>query len=100
MTPAETIFKSGCWPGEKASTYNIGDKDLQMVYQWLFIWLVYDIEESGYICDNIPFEVGSRDHISISNRSNLATIHGMETPKMKLKTCMQTISKISLLCSY
>ena len=59
-----------------------------------------DIEDSGYICNNVPFEVGSRGHISISNRSNLATIHGLASPKMKLKTFIQTISKISLLCSY
>ena len=59
-----------------------------------------DIEDSGYICNNVPFEVGSRGHINIENRSTLATIHGIASPKMKLKNFIQIISKISLLCSY
>ena len=52
-----------------------------------------DIEDSGYICHNVPFKVGSRGHLSPDNRSNLATIHGISTPKLKLKNFIQTISK-------
>ena len=40
-----------------------------------------EIEESGYDCKNVPFEVWSRGHIYISNHSSLATLHGITTPK-------------------
>ena len=62
--------------------------------------LAEDIKESGYTCNNIPFEVGSRGHLTLSNRSNLTTLHQVGRPQTKLKTFLQIISKIALLCSY
>ena len=59
-----------------------------------------DIEDAGFSCRNIPFEVGSRGHLTLDNRSNLTILHSLTRPKMKLKTFLQIISKISLLCSY
>ena len=65
-----------------------------------YTYLESDIESNGYVCNNIPFEVGSRGHLTGSNRANLSTLHRLGATKMKLKTFLQTISKISLLCSY
>ena len=65
-----------------------------------YTYLEGDIESNGYVCNNIPFEVGSRGHLTGSNRANLSTLHRLGATKMKLKTFLQTISKISLLCSY
>ena len=62
--------------------------------------LTTDIEDNGYVCNNVPFEVGSRGHLTLENRSSLSTIHKLFSPKLKLKTFLQTISKICLLCSY
>ena len=53
---------------------------------WLFeLTVSTDIGESGYDCKNVPFEVWSRGHISISNHSSLATLHGITTPKSNWK---------------
>ena len=62
--------------------------------------LELDIKDNGYGCKNVPFEVGSRGHLTLANRSILSTLHKLAPPKMKLKTFLQTISKICLLCSY
>ena len=59
-----------------------------------------DIQSNGYICHNVPFEVGSRGHITKENRSTLTTLYQITKPKPKLKCWIQNISKISLLCSY
>ena len=65
-----------------------------------YAFLEEDIKESGYKCNNVPFEVGSRGHITQSNRCNLVTVHKIAKPKVKLATFLKIISKISLLCSY
>ena len=65
-----------------------------------YTYLESDIESNGYVCINIPFEVGSRGHLTGSNRANLSTLHRLGATKMKLKSFLQTISKITLLCSY
>ena len=62
--------------------------------------LAADIEEAGYICKNIPFEVGSRGHLTMSNRSILTILHKLCSPKTTFKKFCQNISKTSLLCSY
>jgi hypothetical protein len=59
-----------------------------------------DIEDVGFICKNIPFEVGSTGHITGSNRANLATLHKIAKPKTNPKTFLQIISRIRILCSY
>ena len=58
-----------------------------------------DIEDAGFTCRNIPFKVGSRGHLTLDNRFNLTILHSLTRPKMKLKTFLQIISKISSLFS-
>ena len=36
-------------------------------------FLVTDIEEAGYKCSNLPFEIGSRGHVTQSNTNTLVT---------------------------
>jgi hypothetical protein len=62
--------------------------------------LAEDIHEAGYNCNNVPFEIGSRGHISTSNKTTLTIMHSLCKPKTRLKKFVQDISKISLLCSY
>ena len=62
--------------------------------------LAEDIRARGFKCCNIPFEVGSRGHLTVSNRASLATMHSICKPKTKFSQFMKNISKISLLCSY
>ena len=62
--------------------------------------LASDIEEAGYACKNIPFEVGSRGHLTMSNKSKLAIIHKLCSPSTKYSQFWKNTSKTSLLCSY
>jgi hypothetical protein len=62
--------------------------------------LTADLEESGHKCKNIPFEVGSRGHLTLENKSKLTIIHKLCRPKTPFRTFVQNISKTSLLCSY
>ena len=49
---------------------------------------------------NIPFEVGSRGHLTLENKSILTIIHKLCKTKTSFKRFCQNISKTSLLCSY
>ena len=62
--------------------------------------LTSDIKENGYECKNIPFEIGSRGHLTLTNRSKLAIMHSLCKPKINLTKLMQNTCKTSLLCSY
>ena len=62
--------------------------------------LATDIEDNGYTCKNIPFEVGSRGHLTPDNRSRLSILHKLCSPGVKFAKYCQNISKTSLLCSY
>ena len=62
--------------------------------------LTQDIEDRGFNCKNIPFEVGSRGHLTLENKSILTIIHKLCNTKTKFKKFYQNISKTSLLCSY
>ena len=59
-----------------------------------------DLEEKGFTVYNLPFEVGSRGHISLENKSILGTIHKLCKTPVKLKRFYENICKTSLLCSY
>ena len=50
-----------------------------------YTYLEGDIESNGYVCNNIPFEVGSRGHLTSSNMANLSTLHRIGATQMKLK---------------
>jgi hypothetical protein len=62
--------------------------------------LAADIEESGHKCKNIPFEVGSRGHLTLENKSKLTIINKLCRPKTPFRTFVQNILKNTLLCSY
>ena len=62
--------------------------------------LAADIVERGYGCKNIPFEVGSRGHLTLENKSILTIIHKLCKPKVNFRIFCQNIAKTSLLCSY
>ena len=59
-----------------------------------------DLEENGYKCFLIPFEVGSRGHIHKSTKSSLFNIFTTMNISAKHNQCMKNMSKISLLSSY
>ena len=46
-----------------------------------YAYMDTDIEDAGFMCKHIPFEVGSRGHITGSNRANLATHTKLPNPK-------------------
>ena len=46
-----------------------------------YAYLEQDIEDAGFACKNIPFEVGSRGHLTGSNRANFAALHKIAKPK-------------------
>ena len=62
--------------------------------------LCSDIIDAGFICKNIPFEVGSRGHLSLENKSRLAIMHKICKPETPYTKFWKKISKTSLLCSY
>ena len=43
--------------------------------------LADDIKEAGYDCKNIPFEIGSRGHITLENKSKLTIVHKLCNPR-------------------
>ena len=59
-----------------------------------------DLEENGYKCFLVPFEVGSRGHIHKSTKSSLFNIFTTINISAKHNQCMKNMSKISLLSSY
>ena len=62
--------------------------------------LTEDIQEAGYSCRNIPFEVGSRGHLTLENKSKLSIIHKLCKPKTNFTQFWRNICKTSLLSSY
>ena len=62
-------------------------------------FLTSDIEEAGFKCNNMPFEIGSRGHVTRNNRITLAELchmTGVRKPQQVIRNC----SKIVLLGSY
>ena len=59
-----------------------------------------DIKAAGFNCKNIPFEVGSRGHLTLENKSKLSIMHSLCKPKTKYSKFWQNVTKTSLLCSY
>ena len=59
-----------------------------------------DIESSGYKCFMVPFEIGSRGHVTTNNKENI--IHAFVYNKINSNAlkCMKQLSRISLLCSF
>ena len=57
--------------------------------------LSQDIKDAGYHCKNIPFEVGSRGHLTLENKSKHLIIHKLCQPKTKFSKFWKNISKTS-----
>jgi hypothetical protein len=62
--------------------------------------LAADIEDENFQCNNLPFKIGSRGHISSDNKSTLVLMHQLCQPKESLSKFIKNVSKISLLASY
>ena len=59
-----------------------------------------DLEDSGFKCLLVPFEVGSRGHIRRATKSNiLNTFLTMKIPAKPFH-CIKNMAKLSLLSSY
>ena len=61
--------------------------------------LTSDIKDAGYQCYNLPFEIGSRGHVTRSNKITLVElcrVTGVKKPQHVIRNC----SKIVLLGSY
>ena len=59
-----------------------------------------DLEDIGYKCFLVPFEIGSRGHIKRSTKSNLFSIFKTMKISAKFNQCLKNMSKISLLASF
>ena len=65
-----------------------------------YIPLKSDIESEGYTCTLIPFEIGSRGHVTSINRSNILNTFIQHNINTNVRRCNKELSKISLLCSF
>ena len=59
-----------------------------------------DLEEKGYRCLLVPFEVGSRGHIRKASKSNIFNIFLTLNISASVNQCVKNMSKLSLLSSY
>ena len=62
--------------------------------------LVDDIEENGYKCFCVCFEIGSRGYINNRNKLALGGLLKLTNSNTKFTNFYKNISKISLLCSF
>ena len=62
-------------------------------------FLSSDIQEAGFRCLNLPFEIGSRGHVTLSNRNTLSQICHVAGVK-KTQQVIRNCSKLVLLASY
>ena len=59
-----------------------------------------DLENSGYRCLLVPFEVGSRGYIRKASKSNIFNIFLTFNISASSYQCVKKMSKLSLLSSY
>ena len=59
-----------------------------------------DLEDRGYRCLLVPFEVGSRGHIRKASKSNILNIFLTFNISARSYQCVKNMSKLSLLSSY
>ena len=62
-------------------------------------FLSSDIKEAGFTCMNLPFEIGSRGHVTLSNKNTLSSICKVTGIK-KIQHVIRNCSKLVLLASY
>ena len=65
-----------------------------------YISLKNYIESAGYTCFLIPFEIGSRGHVTSGNRMNIVNTFIQNKINTNALKCIKQLSKISLLCSF
>ena len=65
-----------------------------------YTFMKNDLEELGYKVDLVPFEIGSRGHITKKNVNNLTNIFTKHKIKTNVKSMSKTLGKISLLCTF
>ena len=58
------------------------------------------IESAGYSCNLIPFEIGSRGHVTRGNRIDIVNTFIQHKINSNALKCIKQLSKISLLCSF
>ena len=59
-----------------------------------------DIEDKGYTCILLPFEIGSRGYVSKRNKVALMTVFTATKMKTNAAKCITQLSKISLASSF
>ena len=59
-----------------------------------------DLEDRGYRCLLVPFEVGSRGHVRKASKSNILNIFLTFNITASSHRCVKNMSKLSLLSSY
>ena len=59
-----------------------------------------DIEQAGFTCILLPFEIGSRGHITRQNKVNIIQTFIKNEINSNALKCIEQLSKISLLCSF
>ena len=62
-------------------------------------FLASDIKDAGFSCMNLPFEIGSRGHVTLSNKNTLFQICHVACVK-KIQQVIRNCSKLVLLGSY
>ena len=62
--------------------------------------LTKDLKAEGWLADCVPFEIGSRGHVTKKNKSDITNILTNYDIKIKKKKMFEELSKISLLCSF
>ena len=65
-----------------------------------YLGIKSDLEEAGWSCQLLPFEVGSRGHVTKRNRKTIYEASQRNSIKLKHKEIIKDISKIALLCSF
>ena len=59
-----------------------------------------DIEEKGYKCTLICFEIGSRGLITKGNKQNISSLLRAPGQPVKIKPHINSVSKLSIIASY
>ena len=70
----------------------------QTVYLYELTVCFEDLD--NFQAENLPFEVGSRGHLTLSNKTKLSILHKLCKPNLNFTKFCQNICKTSLLCSY
>ena len=65
-----------------------------------YLDLTSDLRTKGWRVECVPFEIGSRGHISQRNKNSIFDTMKKFKIKIQKKTLIQELSKISLLCSF